>query len=571
MPALHRRIHRLATAAALALGALGPLAGAQDEGGAAGRERAPGGRGQDEPARPNILLVLADDMGFSDVGCYGGEIETPQLDRLAAGGLRFTQFYNAGRCCPTRASLLTGLWPHQAGVGDMMSDEGSDAYRGDLSPAAVTIAEVLKDAGYATFLSGKWHVTKQIGLWYGLPEVDARHNWPRQRGFERFYGTLHGAASFYDPVTLTLDDEPQPSPRGDFYYTDAISEHAARFLREHFAAGDGRPFFCHLAYTAPHWPLHARARDVERCAGRYDGGWDELRRARLARMVELGIVDASWALSPRDELVRAWEDEPRPEWRARAMEVYAAQVECMDRGIGRILSVLEQHGALANTLVLFLADNGGSAEEAHPLWKGGLHVPRSTRAGRPVRVGNDPRVLPGPEDTYQSYGRPWANASNTPFRLYKHFVHEGGIATPLIAHWPARIADAGALRHRPGHVIDVMATCVDAARASYPRERGGLPVTPMEGESLLAVFERDDPERGPLFWEHEGNAAVRLGRWKLVARHDPAGRRWELFDLALDRAETRDLAGAEPERVARLAALWDAWAERCGVRPWPLR
>ena len=517
------------------------------------------------PAPPNIVLIMADDMGYSDIGCFGGEIRTPHLDRLAAGGLRFTQFYNTGRCCPTRASLLTGLYPHQAGVGGMMHDGGHDGYRGDLSPSCLTIAEVLRDAGYATYMAGKWHVTKQIGRWYGMEDFNSQHNWPLQRGFERFFGILHGAASFFDPVTLIRGNTPVAPADEDFYFTDAISDAAAHYVRAHDREA---PFFLYVAYTAPHWPLHAPEEDVARCSGRYDAGWDVLREKRHERMVEMGILEADWEPQPRDPRVKPWEEVRHAAWQARRMEVYAAQVESMDRGIGRLLEALEETGRLDDTLVLFLADNGGCAEEVGANW-GGLHIPTQTREGRPVARGNDPSVMPGPEETYQSYGQPWANLSNTPFREYKHWVHEGGIATPLIVHWPAGIEARGELRHQPGHLIDVMATCVDVSGATYPQERGGHAITPMEGRSLGGAFEGEPVEREALYWEHEGNRAVRVGRWKLVAK----GRRgpWELYDLEVDRAETRDLAGEQPERVAELAARWTAWANRCRVLPWPQR
>ncbi|UCC97743.1 MAG: sulfatase-like hydrolase/transferase [Phycisphaerales bacterium] len=525
--------------------------------------------------RPNIVLMMADDMGYSDIGCYGGEIHTPNLDALAAGGLRFTQFYNTARCCPTRASLMTGLYQHQAGVGHMMEDKGHESYRGDLNNRCVTIAEALKQAGYNTYMSGKWHVTR-----YRRPE-GPKHNWPRQRGFDRFFGTIHGAGSFYDPCSLTRDNTQIPPDSDDFYYTDAISDNAVKFVREH---DSDNPFFMYVAYTAPHWPMHALSQDIARYKGRYAQGWDALRAERHKRMVEMGIVKREWKITPRDRAVPAWEEAEDKKWHERRMEVYAAMVDRLDQGVGRIIAELKRKGRFNNTLVFFLADNGGCAEEygsrgaikpdpseeipLRPMDKDALQPdmqPKVTRDGRRVRTGKG--VMPGPPDTYIAYGKPWANSSNTPFRLYKHWVHEGGISTPLIAHWPARIRTGGKLRHQPGHLIDIMATCVDVAGAEYPAEYRGHRIAPMEGKSLRPVFDNKPIEREAIYWEHEGNRAVRQGKWKLVSRH-PGG--WELYDLEADRTELNNLAGEHPEKVEHLKALYEAWATRCGVQPWPV-
>lgn len=507
-------------------------------------------------ARPNIVLIVADDMGFSDLACYGGELETPNLDRLAKSGIRFTQFYNTARCCPTRASLLTGLYPHQAGVGHMVDTGRPDlpGYRGDLNRNCVTIAEVLRDAGYHTLMVGKWHVT---------PVSESKHNWPLQRGFERYYGTIHGAGSYYDPVMLVRDNERVEPDRADFYYTDALGRQAAKWIEDYVRRG--APFFLYVAFTAPHWPLHAPADSIAKYRGRFRAGWDELRRERYRRMVRMGLLDPRWSLTARDSRAPAWESVSHRDWQMRRMEVYAAMVEHMDRAVGAIVGALRRVGAEADTLLLFLSDNGGCAEEIGPQWRG-LHIPKATRAGQPVVIGNLPHVLPGPENTYQSYGVPWANLSNTPFRLFKHWVHEGGIATPLIAHWPRGIAKPGSVVHQPGHVIDLMATCVDVAAARYPETYLGQPITPLEGKSLVPVFQGRNPEpRGPLFWEHEGNRAVREGRWKLVSRYPE---QWELYDLEADRTETNDLSRRHPDVAERLARLYQDWARRCGVEPW---
>lgn len=510
-----------------------------------------------QPESPDIVIIMADDMGFSDIGCYGGEIRTPNLDALATKGLRFTQFYNTARCCPTRASLLTGLYPHQAGVGHMMKDFGTPGYRGDLNEHSVTIAEVLREAGYSTYMSGKWHVTRFVD--------GPKHNWPIQRGFDEFFGTIHGAGSFFDPVSLTRNNTPLESPSGDFYYTDAISENAAGFINEHAKSKPDQPFFLYVPYTAPHWPLHALDEDIARYRGRYDKGWDALREERLERMTALRIVDSKWSLTDRDPEVPAWDSAGHKGWQARRMEIYAAQVDRMDQGIGQIVSALSENGRLDNTLIMFLADNGGCAEEIGTNWNG-RHFPDRTRDGRPVEIGNRPDQMPGPEETYQSYGVPWANASNTPFRLYKHFVHEGGISTPLIAHWPSRIEAMGELRTQLGHLVDLMATCVDVSGATYPSTtRSGQAISAMEGKSLVPAFDGESISRDALFWEHEGNRAIRVANWKLVARGREGA--WELYDLDSDRTETNNLANKLPGRVETMEELWNVWADRVHVYP----
>jgi len=527
---------------------------------------------------PNIILILADDMGYSDIGCYGGEIETPTLDRLAAGGLRFTQFYNTGRCCPTRASLLTGLYPHQAGIGHMMSDRGLDGYRGDLNDHCATIAEVLRPAGYATLGVGKWHVTKHI-----QPE-GPKFNWPLQRGFERFYGTITGAGSFFDPGTLARDNT-MISPFADheyqtdeYYYTDAISDHAVRFIGEHHKKTPEKPFFMYVAYTCAHWPMHALPKDIAKYKGRYNGGYDPVRKRRFERVKQLGLVDPQWDLTPQ---VGNWKEFPNKEWEIRCMEVYAAMIDNMDQGIGRIVAQLEKDGQLDNTLILFLQDNGGCQEglgrrgdmtrpaepTLEPIAQDAIRldvVPRQNRAG--VRTLQGPQIMPGPEDTYIAYGINWANVSNTPFREYKHYVHEGGISTPLIAHWPAKITRRGELESQPGHLIDLMATCVDLAEAKYPIRRNGHDVHPLEGRSLAPAFTGETIDREAIYWEHEGNRAMRKGKWKLVAKGSAGP--WELYDMEADRTEMHDLADQQPERLAEMIAQWETWARRAHAIPW---
>lgn len=514
--------------------------------------------------RPNILLILNDDMGYSDIGCYGGEIHTPNLDRLAQGGLRFTQFYNTARCSPSRASLLTGLHPHQTGIGILTYDSGPEGYAGNLNQRCATIAEVLKPAGYRTYLSGKWHVSSNL--------TQPTDSWPLQRGFDAFFGTIIGAGSFYDPNTLTRGNTNAEAEarRPGFFYTDAISDEAVKFLQTHHAEHKDKPFFEYVAYTAPHWPLHAHDEDIAKYKGRFDSGWDTLREERLERLVRWGLLDPKWKLTGRDPSQPAWSEAQNQAWLLRCMEVYAAQVDRMDQGIGRILAELEKQGELDNTLVIFLADNGACAE-AIPEDVGvdelvnKLMIARShTREGAVVHFGNNPELMPGPENTYQSYGTAWANLSNAPFRFYKHWAHEGGISTPLIMHWPQGISDRGDLRHTPGYLPDIMATILDVAQTAYPSTLAGREILPLEGHSLQQAFKADLASRPPMFWEHEGNAAMRIGHWKLVRDYPNA---WELYNMEEDRTELHNLATQLPERVAAMSLEYEAWAKRCGVLP----
>lgn len=511
-------------------------------------------------SRPNILLILNDDMGYSDLGCYGGEVRTPTLDTLAEGGIRYTQFYNTARCCPSRASLLTGLHPHQADIGHMVGNDGVDGYLGTLSRDAVTIAEVLRSAGYRTCMSGKWHVTEHVD--------EPRGSWPCQRGFDRFYGLISGAADYFNPGTLTEGDTPIKAAEG-YYVTDAISDRMVGFIDEHAAEAPDTPFFGYLAYTAPHWPLHALDEDIARYRGRFDAGWDILREQRLERMIDMGIISPDWRLTERDPRVPPWEDTENKAWECRRMEVYAAQIDRMDQGIGRVVEALRRHGKLDNTLIVFLADNGGCAEEVGEGWANNMVRLRignpETWAGRPVHYGNNPAYMPGHQDTYQSCGIPWANLQNTPFRLYKHWVHEGGIATPFIMHWPGGIEACGELRTQPAQLPDVMATFCDVARADYPTRFAGHDIQPCEGFSLVPTFENRLYDRDALYWEHEGNKAIRRGKWKLVCKY-PGN--WELYDMETDRTETEDLAARNPDIVTELSELWNHWAARCSVMPW---
>ena len=495
--------------------------------------------------RPNIVVILADDMGFSDIGCYGGEIQTPNIDALAAHGLRFTNFYNTSRCCPTRASLLTGLYPAQAGVGEMQKNEGPDfpGYQGALNDRCITIAEALKPAGYFTAMAGKWHVGDKPG------------QRPSQRGFDRFYGCPEGGGFYYKLKpgrTVTLDNEliysTEKQPPAGWYVTDAFTDHAIQFINE--AREAEKPFFLYLAHIAPHFPLQAPEEDIAKYRGKFRAGWDELRKQRFERQKQLGLAEPGWNLPARDPQVAAWaemNDKQKRELDER-MAIYAACVDRMDRGIGRIVDMLKKQDLLENTLILFLSDNGGSPE-------GGIH-------GK-----SDGPGAPGTADSDVLVGRAWANLQNTPFRLHKSFSHEGGISTPLVAHWPAGIKQPGAITRATGHVVDLMPTFLDLTGAVYPEKFKGKPILPLEGRSLApALTGGTCPEPGTLFWEHEGKRAVRQGHWKIAAL---AGKPWELYNLSKNRGESNNLAPENPEKVAALSELWVQWAARTQVLPSP--
>lgn len=505
---------------------------------------------QENVIRPNIIIILADDMGYSDIGCFGGEILTPNIDQLALHGLRYTQFYNAGRCCPTRASLLTGLYSHQTGMGWMTAANlGYPGYTGDINNQCVTIGEVLKEAGYATWVVGKWHVTHDDFIGPDGP----KHNWPLQRGFDKYYGPQHGGGSYFTPGFLTDGNERIETP-SNYYTTDAFSDTAAQYILRH---DKSKPFFMYLAYTAPHFPIHAKPEDIEKYDGKYLKDWDEIRNARYERMKELGIIDDRWKLSEKSG-VPDWNsltDEKKQEF-DRRMAVYAAQIDCMDQGIGKVIGSLKETDQFENTVIMFLSDNGGTAE----------------------RIGPDEVVteLLGTDSTYQSYRRPWATVSNTPFRMYKQWVHEGGTSTPLVVHWPDGIEEKGVLRRQVGHIIDLMPTCIELAGAEYPGIYNGNKILPYEGISLVNSFNPGDSKTRDLqtrvlFYEHQATRAVRSGDWKLVAdkvvNEEPYILDWELYNLVEDRSETNNLADQYPEKVHELDSLWNAWAERCNVYP----
>lgn len=515
--------------------------------------------------RPNIVVILADDLGFSDLGCYGSEISTPALDSLGRDGLRFTQMYNSARCCPSRAALLTGLHPHQAGIGHMtytMSDT-NPAYQGFLNDSSVTIAEVLQAAGYRTLMSGKWHVARQRNMAERDSWPDDRPGFPlpRERGFDDFFGTIGGAGSYYKPTYLMRNEELLDQTDPDWYYTDRITDHAVRMVTK--AMDDEAPFFLYLSYTAPHWPLHAPDEDIARYENHYRGGWDSIRTARHEELKAQGLVDARQPISPRDTTAFPWEESTYPEWEAYRMAIYAAQIDRMDQGVARLVATLREREQLDNTLIIFLSDNGGAAEflaEDGPLRPG--WIADTTPDGRPVRYGNTPELIPGGPETFQSYDICWANASNTPFRRFKGWVHEGGISTPLIVHWPDAVTAPGVVR-TPAHLVDIMPTCLEVAGASYPARYRGNDITPLEGHSLVPALRNPGWDRpGSLFFEHEGYRAIRKGPWKLVSGEEE---RWELYQIDEDRTESTDLAHREKQRASRMATEWNHWAARVGV------
>jgi arylsulfatase len=506
-------------------------------------------------ARPNIVIILVDDMGWSDIGGYGGEIPTPNLDALAAKGVRFTQFYTTPRCSPTRASLLTGLYPHQAGMGhlDNVVREGSSGTTGRLNEHSVTMAEVLREAGYFTAMAGKWHLGQQNG------------SPPWQRGFDRVLNQRVGGIYFpkqnfpgddelarRGQEPLYLDGQPVAHDSAllgqNWYATFLWVEFGLKFVDE--AQKANKPFFLYLPYNAPHFPLMAPPELIAKYRGKYKAGWDRLRQARYRRQINMGLIDARWPLSPREAESPAWDslsDEEKERF-DHLMAVYAAMIEAIDTSVGTLVKGLQVRGALDNTLILFLSDNGGNAE-----------------SGPQGRFNGDP---PGGPNSNLYLGMNWAALNNTPFRRFKHFTHEGGIATPLIAHWPQGIPRHrhNKLEHQPGHVVDVMATVIDVTGAKYPRQFKGRTIQPMEGISLRpALAGRPVKRTQPIFWEHEGNRAVRSGRWKLVSKY-PDG--WELYDIAADRVERNDLAAKHPDVVRKLTAEWEAWAKRANVDRW---
>lgn len=536
-----------------------------------------GNKGAQKDGRPNIILILADDLGYSDLGCYGGEIKTPNLDYLADNGLRFTRFYNTSRCCPTRASLLTGLYNQQAGIGEMTAARKEPGYRGALGTNTVTLAEVLRSAGYRTAMSGKWHVSNTIEQ----PTREAQLQWlnhqashpyfspveqyPVNRGFEKYFGNIFGVVDFFDPFSLVNGTEPVESVPEGYYHTDAINDSAVAYIR---AFGrEGKPFFLYVAHTAPHWPLQAPPEEIAQYENTYTAGWDAIRAARYKRMAEKGIIDPKTTpLPPRTGSKLAWENNPDKAWDARAMAVHAAMVDRMDQHIGRILQALKQSGELDNTLIVFLSDNGASPENCMR-YGPAFDRPGQTRDGRKIHYPVEKDVMPGAQTIFASIGERWANVANTPYQYAKAQSFEGGVRTPMIAWWPKGIRQKGGFSWQVGHVMDFMPTFLELAGAEYPARYNGNSILPYTGISLKPALEGKGEVDRTLFNEHFGARFARNGEWKLVSLSGDST--WRLFRIREDESEMTDLAARHPEVVAQLSAQWRQWAETHQVFPKP--
>ena len=505
--------------------------------------------------RPNIILIMSDDMGYSDIAPYGGEIDTPNLSNLAKKSLKFTQFYNNARCSATRASLLTGTYPHQAGIGHHTNppsdinehNYGTPEYSGKLSSNVVTIAEVLKESGYSTIMSGKWH----------LSSFD-KNQWPSQRGFENFYGTIAGACNYFKPEAprsifegnqkLNIDDE-------NYYTTDAFTDKAIQYIDKVKSENSEKPFFLYLSYNAPHWPLHAPKGDIDKYRGKYLNGWENLRKERYTRMIEMGLIYSSWDLS-YDDIV-SWNslsEEKRREMDLR-MAIYSAMIDRMDQNIGRLLESLKKKNIFENTIIMFLNDNGACAE--FDMLGSGPKEQLETKKG-PLKL---------------SYGKAWANASNTPFRSYKHWTHEGGIGTPFIVHWPNGISKnlEGSTIDQYGFLLDIMATCLDLAKTIIPEVFNGNKIKKHSGKSLTPIFKgsKEQIHKEPIFWEHEGNKAVRMGDYKLVQDWDKGiDDNWELYNISRDRTEQNNLIDSLPDKSREMISMYNDWARKIGVIRW---
>lgn len=524
-----------------------------------------------EPQPPNVLIILLDDLGYSDLGCYGGEIRTPHIDRLAERGLRFTQFYTSARCCPTRASLMTGLYPSLAGIGDFTRNKPhpkrGPGYIGRLNEQCVTLAEALKPSGYQCYYVGKWHMHPQTG--------------PIQRGFDEFFGYTRGHshdqydAEYYIRLPKDREKEIEVDPN-EFFATDVFNDYALHFLKQ--TQQKEEPWFLFLGHSSPHFPIQAPADRADPYETIYRRGWDELREERYQRMQDIGLVDGShWQLTPRslvpvdgEEIANGFPGEPNPAWDSlspqrqadltRRMSVFAAMVESVDRGVGKIIAHLNDSNELENTLILIMSDNGACYE-----W-GPFGFDGPSRKGTTVlREGEQLRETGGP-NTYQSYGSGWANLGNTPFRMYKHFTHEGGLSSPLIAHWPQGISTGDRWIRDPTHVMDIMPTILEVSNSKYPLAREGNKVHRLSGTSLFPLFEGHTLEPRGIGFDHQGAHALRRGNWKAVwSKRMPEEIRWELYNLANDRCEMHDLANSEPQILADMVKEWERWAHEVGV------
>ncbi len=491
--------------------------------------------------KPNVIVILADDLGYSDLGCYGSEIPTPNLDKLAQNGVRLTNFYNTARCCPTRAALLTGVYSHQAGIGHMMEDKGADhpAYRGHLNEKSVTIAEVMKSAGYFTAMTGKWHVGQGAGTVPWKRGFDKSLNAPAG-GF--YYGDGKNAKVFLNGEELANDSERLPK---NWYSTDLWTDFGLRFIDE--ALTEKKPFMLYLAHNAPHFPLQAPEEDTAKFRGKYLNGWEKLRQERYAQQISLGLIDPSWKLPPANPKIPKWDSLSEAEKKRYddMMAIYAAVISRLDRSIGDLVEGLKKRGVFDDTVILFVSDNGGNAE--------------------PGMEGRYEGDQPGNAQSTVFLGQGWAEAACSPFWSYKHHTHEGGISSPGIISWPNGIPASrnGKFEKQPAHIIDIMATLVDLGGAKYPTTFEGQTIQPLEGTSLKPAFAGKSINRkNPIFWEHEGNRAIRDGKWKLVAEKTE---KWQLYDVEKDRTELNDLFDEQPEIAKKLVAKYEEWYKRVGA------
>ncbi len=487
--------------------------------------------------RPNIIYIMADDMGYSDIGCYGSEIKTPNIDQLASNGVKLRSFYNNARCCPTRASLLTGQYPHTVGMGLMVTMPNAKiqpgSYQGFLDDRYPTIAEELKKVGYSTYMTGKWHVGER------------QEHWPLKRGFDHYFGLISGASSYYEIIPqeigkrhVLLDNTDFQIPNDGFYMTNAFTDHAIQFLNNHKIERAKTPFFLYMAYTAPHFPIHAFEEDIAKYENLYKQGWDITRAKRYQKQAKLGLTDARYQLTERPADITDWSSEKDKKTWVRKMAVYAAMIDRMDQNIGKLISTLKKNGQYENTLIVFLSDNGGCAENVSN------------------RNFNDTTKNIGERGSYVAYDYPWANLSNTPFKKYKHFMHEGGMITPFIVQWPAGIKPTKGYSSQIGHVIDLLPTALQLA---------GVTPKNLPGESLSYLWNGKKAAPKTYCWEHEGNQAIRKGDWKLVKDlEDPT---WELYNLSIDPTETNDLAKIESARSKAMLIEYSAWAKNVGVQP----
>ena len=521
--------------------------------------------------RPNIIVMVVDDMGFSDPGCYGGEINTPNINMLAERGVRFTQFHNCARCCPTRASLLTGLYPHQVGLtrnGNSLSRDGA------------TIAELLRDADYETAMFGKWHLSQ-------CTELENRENhqkwlnhqldyepfapiesYPINRGFEHFYGVIWGVIDHFDPYSLVEDYSPVKEVPENYLFADAITDKAIDFIEEN--SKTDKPFFMYYAHCAPHWPIHAMPEDIEKYKDTYKDGWEKLRETRFKRQMEIGIFgDQKVELPKLMDNGRTWSKLPqdRKEYEARKMAVHAAMVDRIDQNLGRLLETLKETGQYENTMIVFMSDNGASPEQAY--WQPGYDRSGETRDGRKQKYEYDncPIDEIGSETSYLCIGAPWANAANTPFRFWKKESYEGGSNTPCIIFWPDGLkAEAGSITKEPAHAMDIMPTCLELANSKYPEQYRGHKLGKLGGKSLVPVINgKERPELEEYYFEHEMGRAVRKDGWKLVA-YSGKPKEWHLFHIEEDITEMHDVSDKYPEKAKELKAAWNQWSVEVGLK-----